>query len=118
MKHFSEDFVLLSKISFEIMKNGLRVIETKKLFADRKTNNSGIIKYIYIKDFDFKIFKSFSTSNENVFYIEFPAYDFKEKINLSLKNGNLSKENKENLQKLNSEISEDDNPILLLGKFK
>ena len=119
MKHFSEDFLLLTKTNVEVRKDGGKLYRDKKqIIIDRKNNSSGIIKHIYIKEFDFEIYKRFNTANENIFYIEYSAFDFKAKITKSLKNGRLSQENMQNLHILNSEILENDNPILLIRKFR
>ena len=117
--YFSEDFLLLTKTNVEVRKDGGKLYRDKKqIIIDRKNNSSGIIKHIYIKEFDFEIYKRFNTANENIFYIEYSAFDFKAKITKSLKNGRLSQENMQNLHILNSEILENDNPILLIGKFR
>lgn len=118
LMHFSDEFVLFEYHNVEVKGRAWHHRKREQIFIDRKNDNSGIIKDVYIKKFDFRIYDNFNTENENLFFLEYSAFELKEKIAISLNNGKLNQEHRLKLEKLNSEISNEDNPILLIGKFK
>lgn len=55
---------------------------------------------------------------ENQYSITYQAIDFKKQLENALKSNEIPDEKKERLQKMNDEITENDNPILVRGKMK
>lgn len=73
-----------------------------------------IIKWLGVEIIPKRIF--FTNTNKLVAKLE--AFELKMQIEKTLEENKLSKEQRERLQQLNSEISEDDNPILFIGDIK
>jgi hypothetical protein len=96
-----------------------KTISNEYLFFDRKTN--GIFKidsffYDYL-GIELKI-PYMSFLNGNQFVINYQALDFKVMLGDALKKGEVSESKRDKLKQLYNEISENDNPILVIGKCK
>jgi len=58
------------------------------------------------------------TQHDGTVYIRYNALDFKEQIEQTLLDPDIDPETRENLEKLNTQIAVEDNPILLVGKVR
>ena len=56
--------------------------------------------------------------NKNQIVLSYQAFEFKKMIDETIKSKNLTESTKERLEKLNSEIAENDNPVVIAGKLK
>lgn len=111
--------MLLSNTKFKIQKIG-EVISTwvdgHDLFLwDHDTKNLETIKGFYDDYFDMEIENLNLSVRGEVVHLKYSAIDFKEKLVEALENGELSEKKISEFTKLNQQISEEDNPVFLIG---
>lgn len=107
----------------EIVQNSqmisIRTLESEHLFLDKKSGKITVAKpFIFeYEGADIEIPAMISVE-DNHYSITYQAIDFKKQLENALKSNEIPDEKKERLQKMNDEITENDNPILVTGKMK
>ena len=114
--------ILLFKIGYEstvtLTSASTNIGDTENLLFDlksRKTNKLDSL-ILEIEDLVLNIpYINFPDKNQMV--LTYQALEFKNIINKALSNKNISEAKREKLTQLNSQIFENDNPIIITGKW-
>lgn len=111
---------LLSLLDMKIEKSEKSIstwIEGEKYFL--MDNQSGDVEYIsgfYHNYFEMKV-DEFPIGNKgNVFYLKYSAIEFKDLLSKALENKDLDIERAKEFRELDASISEEDNPVFLIGR--
>ncbi len=99
--------------------SSIRMTGAEYIWIDFKTMKPSKIDQfsLEIMDMELKV-SNISFPKMNQILIKYQAMDFKKNINEALKREDVNGRKKERLMQLNSEISENDNPILITGTWK
>ncbi len=121
--YMDKDRVFLRKRGYEniVTPNtvSMNLSDPEFLFLNRSNNTLNKISSIYFDYLGIQLtVPSFGFPHYTQFMVQYQAMDFKKLLEDALKNGDLPGDKKNELKKLNSEISEGDNPVLITGKYK
>ena len=120
--HSDKNQLLVSRVRYESVttatSSSLRATESEYLSYDLKTMKTNKIDPLSFEVMDMELEAS------NVFFpdrdqilITYQAVDFKKMIGEAIKKDDITASRKERLMQLDSEISENDNPIIITGKW-
>lgn len=90
-----------------IKKENFSVVEINDFFND----------FLGIKE-ELNPWINYLTVNNSIGFVAYSSFGLKQKLEKSLESNNLTDELKEKITRLNNEISENDNPVLVIGKLK
>lgn len=115
--------LLIGKSSYESIvtptSSSISTTESENLYVDLKTMKIRRLAPILleIKDVELEVsYVGFSKKNQVI--ITYQAVDFKKMIDKTIKREDMTDSKKERLLQLNSEISDNDNPVIITGTWK
>jgi len=121
--HSDKNQLLITRLRYESIttptSSSLGVTESEYLSFDLKTRKTNKIDPLSLEVMDMELeATNLSFPDKSQILITYQAVDFKIMIGEAIKRDNISGSGKERLMQLNSEISENDNPIIITGKWK
>jgi hypothetical protein len=97
----------------------INTIASEYIFVDLKTMKASKLAPMLLEIMDVKLEVSYvNFPKKNQIIITYQAVDFKKMIDETIKREDVTESKKERLIKLNSEISENDNPIIITGTWR
>jgi len=117
--HYSENSILIRKYTTDINTNRVWNRNAHLLFVDRKNHITKVIKELYFKDRNMPVdFSSDIQLNNDMFCIVLKAKDMDKLLKNPLINNSVAEIIISDTPRTNLQITDFDNPFLLIGKFK
>ena len=118
-----KEYIFLRKIRYRSEKTSnsanFKVLSSEYLRYNRSNNETYKINSLFYDYLGIELSNPIIIFQDNKFFaIKYEAISFKDLIDNTLKNNNISKLKKNKLKQLNKKITENDNPILITGKYK
>lgn len=119
----NENRLLFAKSEYELVitptTSSVNVAGRTYLAFDLRTEQISKIDHFSFENIDLELDNAYvSSCNKDQILIAYQAIYFKEMIDEAIKRGDIAEGENERLKKLNSGISENDNPIIITGKWK